>query len=473
MAVWIRMVLAAGFALCAAGMAAAQTKRALIVGVGDYNQLTDLQKTHGDAEGYANVFRNKLAFDTVELLDPDRAKFSEAFGQFLEQIEPGDEVVFIFSGHGWSDGSENYLVMSDAPYEASEYRLKQETFALSTSILADIRARRPGLVLAIIDACRDNPFDGGTRSGFSRGLTRITSQRGSMVMFAADSGERALDRLSADDGSPYSVFTRTLLPKLEDPTMSLQEIAISVKSEVSGLARSVQHEQLPTYYDGLTDRQCLAGTCFPRGRSAGGITPETEEWLAISQVAIGASASSDSCESFRDFAERHPDSVFSGQARKVAGSAACQPDAGEAEETELMPPEDAWKMRFRDGFYRMSLITYGADHTPTESAPPGEPGFCWSAAAAKSTADFITSMAAAQGWTDCDISELSEFGTDARSTTFRFACTADGQRVAGPGAMTDGDEFFDIGMAVGDWIPVDAQTMRGTWRMTGYRDGDC
>ena len=95
MAMWIRMLAVIGLALCLGGMASAQTRRALIVGVGEYNQLTDLQKTHGDANGYANVFRNKLAFDTVELLDPDRAKFSEEFGRFLEQIQPGDEVVFI------------------------------------------------------------------------------------------------------------------------------------------------------------------------------------------------------------------------------------------------------------------------------------------------------------------------------------------------------------------------------------------
>jgi len=289
MATLFRIVIAAGLLWLAGGLAEAKTKRALIVGVGDYSELTDLQKTTGDANGYAEVFRDKLGYETVQLIDADRAAFSEAFGKFLEQIEPGDEVVFIFSGHGWSDGAENYLVMSDAPREASEYRLKQETFALSSSILAGLRDRNPDLVLAIIDACRDNPFDGGTRSGFSRGLTRITSQRGSMVMFAADSGERALDRLGAEDTSPYSVFTRTLLPKLEDPFMSLQEIAISVKSEVSGLARSVHHEQLPTYYDGLSDRQCLTGECL--GRSRGGLGEDGEAWLAISQVAIGAPSS--------------------------------------------------------------------------------------------------------------------------------------------------------------------------------------
>ena len=469
MAALFRIVIAAGLLWLAGGLAEAKTKRALIVGVGDYSELTDLQKTTGDANGYAEVFRDKLGYETVQLIDADRAAFSEAFGKFLEQIEPGDEVVFIFSGHGWSDGAENYLVMSDAPREASEYRLKQETFALSGSILAGLRDRNPDLVLAIIDACRDNPFDGGTRSGFSRGLTRITSQRGSMVMFAADSGERALDRLGTEDTSPYSVFTRTLLPKLEDPFMSLQEIAISVKSEVSGLARSVHHEQLPTYYDGLSDRQCLQGECL--GRSRGGLGEDGEAWLAISQVAIGAPSSAEDCDSFREFAERYPDSPFGNQARKV--SARC----GSEGEGPVLPPAEETApggvMSLEPGFYRTTLISYPSGNEPVESALAGEPGICLGRDGALSTRAFLETMLGRNGWTDCQISDWETGQGELRSTWFRLACTVSGRRVTGPGSMVDGDDLFDFGVADGDWIMIDPQTSRGTFRITGYRDGPC
>ena len=46
-----------------------------------------------------------------------------AVGEFVEKIEPGDTAVFVYSGHGWSDGAHNYLVGVDAPERASQERL--------------------------------------------------------------------------------------------------------------------------------------------------------------------------------------------------------------------------------------------------------------------------------------------------------------------------------------------------------------
>ncbi|MEM6412608.1 MAG: caspase family protein, partial [Pseudomonadota bacterium] len=136
----------------AASASAQNTKRAFIVGVGDYDELTDLQKTVGDAEGYAAVFQNDLGFETVSLIDPDTDAFYDAFDAFIDSIQPGDDVAFIFSGHGWSNGAENYLAFSDAPYEATERSLERKTVSLPVDVLEVIKERNPNLVLAVIDA---------------------------------------------------------------------------------------------------------------------------------------------------------------------------------------------------------------------------------------------------------------------------------------------------------------------------------
>ena len=88
-----------------------QGKKAFIVGVAQYDNLQILQKTLGDVEGYSEVFRNDLGFEITKLIEPDLNTFEVEFAKFLETIESGDQVVFIFSGPGWSDGSEHYLVM--------------------------------------------------------------------------------------------------------------------------------------------------------------------------------------------------------------------------------------------------------------------------------------------------------------------------------------------------------------------------
>jgi uncharacterized caspase-like protein len=43
-----------------------------------------------------------------------------AVAEFVEKIEPGDTAVFVYSGHGWSDGSHNCLVGVDAPERTSQ-----------------------------------------------------------------------------------------------------------------------------------------------------------------------------------------------------------------------------------------------------------------------------------------------------------------------------------------------------------------
>ena len=93
----------------------------------------------------------------------------------------------------------------------------------------DLREKKVRVALFIVDACRDNPFrDGSGRSvGGTRGLARVEPAEGSFVMYSAGAGEQALDRLPGADASPNSVYTRTLLPILATPGLSLQEIAIA------------------------------------------------------------------------------------------------------------------------------------------------------------------------------------------------------------------------------------------------------
>ena len=107
--------------------------------------------------------------------------------------------------------------------------------------------------MAIIDACRENPFEASTgRSiGGTRGLGRITAPEGTFVVFSAGAGQLALDRLSDDDADPNSVFTRVLLPKLAEPDLELRDLVGSMRREVRDLALSIGHSQFPAYYDEL------------------------------------------------------------------------------------------------------------------------------------------------------------------------------------------------------------------------------
>jgi len=144
----------------------AQARRALIIGIGEYQHLKDLEGVpQRDAEGFAGVFQDKLMFDDVEVLpDITQTEFRSEFGDFIDRIEEGDTVVFFFSGHGWSDGVENYLAFKDTPDKGTESSRKLNTVPLGSTVLALLKSRKPGAVVAFIDACRNNPFADHTKS---------------------------------------------------------------------------------------------------------------------------------------------------------------------------------------------------------------------------------------------------------------------------------------------------------------------
>src|SRR5215510_1429327 len=67
------------------------------------------------------------------------------------------------------------------------------------------------------------------------------------MLFSAGQGQSALDRLSDTDKNPNSVFTRTLLKQMEEPGLSMVQIAKRTQSQVKELAAKVDHVQVPAY----------------------------------------------------------------------------------------------------------------------------------------------------------------------------------------------------------------------------------
>jgi hypothetical protein len=78
-----------------------------------------LRKARADAKSYADLLREK-GFSVEDRYDLGFVDMQGAVAEFVEKIEPGDAAVFVYSGHGWSDGSHNYLVGVDAPERASQ-----------------------------------------------------------------------------------------------------------------------------------------------------------------------------------------------------------------------------------------------------------------------------------------------------------------------------------------------------------------
>lgn len=258
--------------LFAGGHQALAKRVALVIGNDDYQEVVKLQKAGNDAKAMADALKS-VGFEVVSAVNLVRREMNFQLQSFYSKLEPGDEALFFYAGHGIEIAGRNYLLPTDIPSAkpGREDFIRSEAIPVDR-ILRSIRQRSTRVSIMILDACRDNPFPSeGTRSlGGSRGLARMPSPEGTFIMYSAGVGQTALDRLSDDDPHPNSVFTRNLVPLIKKPGVSLTRTARTVRRQVQQLATKVAHNQRPAYYDEVTGDFFFAGNS--QQTAAGGQT---------------------------------------------------------------------------------------------------------------------------------------------------------------------------------------------------------
>jgi hypothetical protein len=290
MRLWIAVLLSW---LLLATPAFAENRLALVIGNNGYQHIDALQKARADAKSYADLLREK-GYSVSEGYDLGSLEMQRAVAQFVEKIQPGDTTVFAYSGHGWSDGSTNYVVGVDAPDSAGQEWLTRVSLPIRnglTGVLDDFARKGAGLKVAIIDACRDNPFHPPpNQKGYvlARGL-KPQSIEGSFVIYSAGDGQTAMDRLSDLDTDPNSVFTRTLLPLLR-ADLPLTDAIKTSQQRTHALAASADHNQTPAYYDEVLGTACLSGQCKTNATSEPPSAPSASDQIMAAMIDTATSA---------------------------------------------------------------------------------------------------------------------------------------------------------------------------------------
>jgi uncharacterized caspase-like protein len=221
-------------------------KKALLLGNDRYQNVAALKNAKADALAMAKVLQT-IGYRTWVKTDLTLSAMKNALRQFKTEVEGGDEVVIFYAGHGVQIGSSNYLLPIDINAE-SEDQVKDDGIQLQR-LLDDMNEKKVRLTLALIDACRDNPFPKSGRAIGGRGLAPTTAATGQMIIFSAGSGQQALDRLGAEDKDPNSLFTRTLIKEIRVPGVRVDNVIREVRKKVVEAARAVGHEQVPAIYD--------------------------------------------------------------------------------------------------------------------------------------------------------------------------------------------------------------------------------
>ncbi|MDK3074797.1 caspase family protein [Sedimentitalea sp. JM2-8] len=291
MRVAVRILLLSIFCLWSGAVLAATERVALVLGLGAYQTIEQLDNTRNDARAIAESLEG-IGFDVTLSLDATGEELRQLLDDFSFRSEVADLALIYFAGHGVEAQGENFLIPIDAKI-TSNRDIQRQSISLKQVLASVERARKMRIV--ILDSCRDNPLGdsidlaqslsngaqseaGGTRGG--GGLAAAKPDRGTLVAFAAKDGQVALD--GTGENSPYA---RALIEKMVEPGLEISLMFRQVRDKVLQETNNLQE---PHTYGSLTGVPFyLAGAAEGQKDISGGvgqaawasIRPDQEEQL--------------------------------------------------------------------------------------------------------------------------------------------------------------------------------------------------
>jgi uncharacterized caspase-like protein len=261
---------------CFAVPASAQTKVALVIGNGAYQNVPALANPPHDATDIAKAFQG-LGYSVRLVTDASYDDMRRAVRDFTAKAADAEIAVVFFAGHGMEVGGENWLIPVDAEL-TTDLATEQEAVSLRTVMLMVSAASKLGLV--VLDACRNNPFLAKmkrtvTARAVTRGLSPVEPANNVLVAYSAKDGTTA-----ADGRGRNSPFTTALLRHLETPGLEVTFLFRNVRDDVIAATRS---EQQPFTYGSLSKEAIyLASPPAP----AAGASPALDEvaWSMLKET---------------------------------------------------------------------------------------------------------------------------------------------------------------------------------------------
>jgi hypothetical protein len=289
------LALSLAVALALFGTAARAEKRvALVIGNNDYKNVPKLQKAVNDARTMGDTLK-QLGFNVMVAENQTRQAFSETLLAFDAAVGPGDTAFFFYAGHGFEIAGQNFLLPTDVPAAGEgQEELVRDASVLADRIIERLQNKNVRTAILVFDACRNNPFErSGTRAlAGGGGLAPMTQlPEGVFSVFSAGPRQTALDRLSNNDNNPNSVFTRTFAKELLQPGENLVQVAQHTRRLVSEMAETVNHKQIPVYFDQMVDDVFLNGVAKAEPAAAKPVEPP-QQVAALPPVSVPRTAPS-------------------------------------------------------------------------------------------------------------------------------------------------------------------------------------
>ena len=228
---------------------AAEQRVALVIGNSNYQNVTQLSNPVNDARSIAKLL-NAAGFEVISATDLNHNEMIQAVQEFSGRIAglgPNTVAMVYYAGHGVQLAGENYLVPIDARI-SSEPDLINGSVRL-VDVMATLETIPSRMRIAILDACRNNPFPSLNDAG--RGLAMVDAPNGSIVAYSTAPGTEALDGIG--DHSPY---TAAFLRLAHEKNLPIEQLFKRIRLEVNN---STGGQQTPWESSSLTSDFYLFG----------------------------------------------------------------------------------------------------------------------------------------------------------------------------------------------------------------------
>lgn len=217
-----RLALVAAALATAAGLPArAEKKIALVIGNAAY-PAAPLRNPVNDARAMAARLE-ALGYDVALHTNVAQRDFTRAVSQFGQRLAPGSVALFYYAGHGMQVRGRNFLVPVDAD-------IQSEASARSEAVDLDLVLEQLGptrLAMVILDACRNNPFEGRFRSSGGSGLAQVDAPKGTLLAYATAPG-----KVASDGEGSHGLYTAELLKAMDLPGAKVEEVFKAVRVNV-------------------------------------------------------------------------------------------------------------------------------------------------------------------------------------------------------------------------------------------------
>lgn len=276
---------------------------ALVIGNGSYEHTSSLKNPPNDARAITTMLLG-LGFHVIEGFDLNKAQLEGKVREFSRKLAGSEVGLLYYAGHGLQVDGVNYIVPVDANVDAED-DLDFELMPLRQ--LVKRMERKSKVNLVFLDACRNNPItrslasNMGTRStAVGRGLARVNAGVGTLVSFATQPGNVALD--GKGQNSP---FTEAIIKHLPTPDLDVVLMMRRVRRDVLA---ATDGKQVPWTNSSLTD-----GFSFTAGAPRDGGVEETDTPSSkFQEVSTAYRSVQDvgTCKAYEAFEKAYPGSMF-------------------------------------------------------------------------------------------------------------------------------------------------------------------